>query len=188
MILEVAVTHLLFVPPPPDALATFTAIEGVRMAPTMLNIQEGPERLWGPEGAGALLLLQATFSNEDRAHGFWRAAAALMEHLAHTPGFIRRYSFAAGPTNTLLALWRTSADARAWFESDHHQKVMRDLYRERWQYSHFAALFEGTRAHERVVFCDRCDAVTPMPAEFCRGCGVHLLDIHRSVTSEGVSQ
>jgi heme-degrading monooxygenase HmoA len=187
MIQEAAVTQLLSIPPPPDALATLTSIEGVRMAPTMLNIQEGPERHWGPEGAGALLLLQATFSDEERAHGFWRAAAALMEHLARAPGFIRRYSFAAGPTITLLALWRTAEDARAWFASDHHQKVMRGLYRERWQYSHFAALFEGTRAHERVVFCDRCDAVTPMPAESCRGCGVRLLDIHRSDSSQGVT-
>jgi ribosomal protein L40E len=180
-------TELLSVPPPPDALATMTAIEGIRMAPAMLNIQEGPDRRWGPEGAGALLLLQATFSDEARAHGFWRAAAVLMEHLAHAPGFIRRYSFSDGSTNTLLALWRTAADARAWFESDHHQMAMRDLYRERWQYSHFAALFEGTRAHERVVFCDRCDAVTPMPAESCRGCGAALLDVYASDRPRGVS-
>lgn len=180
-------TQLLSVPPPPDVLAAFTAIEGMRMAPTMLNVQEGPERHWGPEGAGALLLLQATFSDEERAHGFWRAAAALMEHLAHAPGFIRRYSFSDGSTNTLLAFWRTAADARAWFETDHHQKAMRDLYGERWQYSHFAALFEGTRHHDRVVFCEQCDAVTPMPAATCRGCNAPLVDVHLSGSPEAVS-
>src|SRR5918992_4108879 len=129
MIPEVAVTQLLSVPPPPDARAAIQAVEGSRMGPTLLNVQEGPERRWGPEGAGALLLLQATFSDEDRAHGFWRAAAALMEQLAPAPGFIRRYSFADGPTITLLALWRRMPTRLA---SDHHQKVMQDLYRERW--------------------------------------------------------
>jgi ribosomal protein L40E len=111
-----------------------------------------------------------------------------MEHLAHTPGFIRRYSFADGPTVTLLALWRTAGDARSFFASDHHQRAMQDLYRERWHYSHFAALFEGTRHHDRVVFCDQCDAVTPMPAASCRGCGTRLVDIHLSGSPERVSQ
>jgi heme-degrading monooxygenase HmoA len=186
MIPEVAVTQLLSVPPPPDAIATFNAIEGVRIGPATLSVQEGPEP-GGPERAGALLLLQATFSDEDRAGGFWRAAAALMEHLAHTPGFIRRYSFADGPTITLLALWRTAEDARSFFASDHHQKAMQDLYRERWQYSHFAALFEGTRHHDRVVFCDRCDAVTPMPAATCSGCGTPLVNLHLTGSPEGVN-
>jgi hypothetical protein len=36
------------------------------------------------------------------------------------------------------------ADANAFFASEQHQAAMRDLYRERWQYSHFAALFETT--------------------------------------------
>ncbi len=188
MIPEVAVTQLLSIPPPPDAGAAIQAVEGSRMGPTLLNVQEGPDRRWGPEGAGALLLLQATFSDEDRAHGFWRAAAGLMEHLATAPGFIRRFSFADGPTITLLALWRTAEDAHSWFASDHHQKVMQDLYRERWQYSHFAALFEGTRHHDRVIFCDQCDAVTPMPAESCPRCGADFFDIYDSDSAEGVSQ
>ena len=180
-------TQLLAVSPPPDALADMQAIEGIRTAPTMLNVQEGPERHRGPEGAGALLLLQATFSHEQRAWGFWRAAATLMEHLARAPGFIRRYSFADGPSITLLALWRTAEDARSWFASDHHQKVMQDLYRERWQYTHFAALFEGTRHHDRVVFCDRCDAVTPLPAVSCPACGADLVDVYASDPVTGVS-
>lgn len=178
-------TELLTLPPPPEVVASLAAVEGVRMGPTMLNIQVGPEGRRGPEGAGAILLLQATFSREERAQGFWRAAAGLMEQLAVAPGFIRRYSFADGPTITMLALWRTVADAQGFFASDRHQAVMQDLYRERWQYSHFAALFESTRHHDRVVFCDECDAITPMPATTCSGCGAALMDIHVSMMNRG---
>lgn len=178
-------TDLLTLPPPPDVIEAVTAIDGMRMGPTMLNVQEGPEGRRGPEAAGAVLLLQATFSREERAQGFWRAAARLMAQLAAAPGFIRRYSFADGPTITLLALWRTVADAHAFFSSDQHQAVMRELYRERWQYTHFAALFESSRHHDRVTFCDECEAVTKMPAETCSGCGVALMDIHMSVMNAG---
>jgi heme-degrading monooxygenase HmoA len=187
MILEkgAEMTELLSLPPPPDVIASLGDIERMRMGPTMLNIQEGPEGHRGPEGAAAVLLLQATFSRPERAEAFWRAAAGLMKCLADAPGFIRRYSFADGPTITLLALWRTVADAHAFFASDRHQAVMHQLYRERWQYSHFAALFESPRHHDRVVFCDECDAVTRMPAKTCSGCGAALLDIHMSVTNGG---
>lgn len=178
-------TELLSLPPPPDVLASLAGINGMRMGPTMLNVQEGPEGHRGPEGAAALLLLQATFSREDRAEAFWRAAAGLMESLAVAPGFIRRYSFADGPTITLVALWRTVADAHAFFSSDRHQAAMRELYRERWQYSHFAALFESTKHHDRVIFCDECDAVTPLPAKSCSGCGAALMDIHVHVMNGG---
>jgi heme-degrading monooxygenase HmoA len=184
MIPEVPVTQLLTVLPPPEAIATLGAIQGVRLAPTVLNAQEGPEGHRGPEAAQALLLLQATFSHEERAHAFWRAAAALMEHLATAPGFIRRYSFADGPTITLLALWRTVADANAFFASDEHQAAVRDLYRQRWQYSHFAALFETASHRDRVIFCDHCDGITTMPASECCGCGAALIDVHRTRAPE----
>ena len=171
-------TQLLTVPPPPEVVAGLGGIEGLRMAPTVLNTQEGPEGDRGPEAAEAVLLLQATFTHEERARAFWRAAAALMQQLATAPGFIRRYSFADGPTITLLALWRTVADADAFFASDEHQAAMIGLYRERWQYSHFAALFEITSHRDRLIFCDHCDGITPMPAAECRGCGTALIDAH----------
>jgi hypothetical protein len=51
------------------------------------------------------------------------------------------------------------ADANAYFESDQDQAAMRDLYRQRWQYSHLAALFEITSHRDRVIFCDHCDGI-----------------------------
>jgi hypothetical protein len=43
--------ELLSEPPPPEAIAKMTAIEGVRIVPTALTIQQGPDRHLGP-GSG----------------------------------------------------------------------------------------------------------------------------------------
>ena len=82
--------ELLTEPPPAEAIAKMTAIEGVRIVPTALTTQQGPDRQLGPEAAGAVLILQATFTNKQRAAGFWLKAAELFERLAVAPGFIRR--------------------------------------------------------------------------------------------------
>src|SRR5436189_1340 len=66
--------ELLTQPPPPEAIARMTAIEGVRVTPTVVATQEGPDRHLGPEAAGAVLILQATFVDQDRAADFWAAA------------------------------------------------------------------------------------------------------------------
>ena len=65
---------------------------------------------------------------------------------------------------TLLALWRTVADAHAFFSSDQHQAVMRELYRERWQYTHFAALFESMR-HTTIAWSS---VTIAMPSPQCQ--------------------
>ena len=175
--------QLLTEPPPAEAIAKIAAIEGVRMAPTMLTTQQGPDRHLGPEAAGAVLILQATFVDKQRAAAFWLRLAELLERLAEAPGFIRRFAFADGPHGYLIAFWRTSADAHAFFASTEHQAAMRDLYRERWQYSHFAALWEMASPHQRVIFCEQCDGVTPATEGVCVGCGSELVDPF-SVTDE----
>lgn len=168
--------ELLTSPPPMDAIARMTAIDGVRVVPTILATQQGPESHLGPEAAGAILLLQATFVDEAKAAAFWQAAAALMEKLATTPGFIRRFNFTDGPHYTLIALWRTKADADAFFGSDEHRAAMQDLFRDRWQHSHFAAVWELAAPRDRVIFCRECDGVTPAAEGVCRGCGATLFD------------
>jgi heme-degrading monooxygenase HmoA len=177
--------ELLTGPPPMDVIARMVAIEGVEVSPTIVATQEGPERHLGPEGAGAILILQATFADEERAAGFWHTAAGLMEKLAAAPGFIRRYNFTAGPHYTLFAFWRTTADAHAFFASDEHQAAMRDLYEHRWQHSHFAGLWECAAPRERVVFCQTCDGVTPAAAGTCGGCGGELYDPYQAATRVG---
>ena len=99
--------------------------------------------------------------------------------LAAAPGFIRRYSFPDGPIITLVALWRTVADAKAFADSPEHSAVVRDLYQQRWQYSHFSALWEMASNHGRVIFCDQCDGITAASESVCRGCGVDLVDVYR---------
>ena len=153
--------ELLTGPPPMDAIVRMSAVDGVRTAPTMLTTQQGPDGHLGPEAAGAVLILQGTFVDEERAAEFWLTAAGLIERLATAPGFIRRYSFADGPHVTLLALWRTTADAHAFFSSDEHQTAMREMFRQRWQYSHFAGLWEMTTPRPASSSAKECDGVTP---------------------------
>jgi heme-degrading monooxygenase HmoA len=168
--------ELLAQAPPPEAIAKISAIEGVRIVPTVLTTQQGPERHLGPEAAGAVLILQGTFVDTQRAAAFWLRAAGLFERLAAAPGFIRRFSFADGPFGYLIAFWRTPADAHAFFSSDQHQAVMRDLFDQRWAYSHFAGLWEMTAPRQRVIFCQQCDGVTPATDRVCLRCGTELFD------------
>jgi heme-degrading monooxygenase HmoA len=171
------VTELLTLPPTPEAISAMVAIDKTSIAPTILATQQGPEGGLGPEAAGAILMLQATFADADGAAKFWAAAVPLMEMLASAPGFIRRYSFPDGPTITLIALWRTAADAATFADSPQHRQVVRQLYQERWQYSHFSAVWEMASNHGRVIFCDRCDAVTAASQGVCGGCGVDQIDV-----------
>src|SRR5258708_6477558 len=101
---EDPMVELLTTPPPMDVIRRMTAIPGVRVTPTVLATQEGPDRHLGPEAAGAVLMLQATFVDEAKAAEFWNAAAGLLELLATAPGFIRRWNFTDGPHYTLIAL------------------------------------------------------------------------------------
>ena len=171
-------TELLTLPPTPSAINAMIEIPKMSIAPTILATQQGPDGGLGPESAGAILILQATFTRPEGAEKFWAAAVPLMELLAAAPGFIRRYSFPDGPNITLIALWRTQADAKAFASSPEHRAAVRDLYEQRWQYSHFSAVWEMASNHGRVIFCDRCDAITEASERICRGCGTQLLDVY----------
>lgn len=173
-------TQLLNSPPPAEAIAAMLAMPKTQIVPTMLATQCGPDGACGPEAAGAILMLQATFADPDGAAAFWAAAVPLLELLASAPGFIRRYGFPDGTSITLLALWRTADDARAFAATPQHRAAVRELYAERWQYSHFSALWEMTSNHDRVIFCPDCDAVTPASVGTCRGCGGALVDVYAS--------
>jgi heme-degrading monooxygenase HmoA len=173
------VPELLTLPPPPEAITAMAALPHARIVPTILATQQGPDGDLGPESAGAILMLQATFTRPEGAAAFWAAAVPLMELLATAPGFIRRYSFPDGPSITLIALWRTMVDAQAFAAGAPHREAVRDLYRQRWQHSHFSALWEMTANHGWVIFCDSCDGITAAGAGSCGSCGAALADVHR---------
>ena len=170
--------------PPADTVERIKAIDGVRVEPATLWMQRGPDGDLGPEAAGALLMLQATFVDEQGAADFWAAAAGLFELLATAPGFIRRVGFGLGMDMTLIVLWRTPDDANAFFETAEHQAAMRELFRGRWQYSHYAGLFEMPKPRHRVIFCQHCDGVTPVEEGVCRGCGGELFDPFRAADND----
>ena len=174
---EQTMTDVQLFPPHAEALTAMAGIPGIEIAPTIFVRQPGPEGHRGPEAAGAVLMLQATFSNPDGARAFWDAAVDLMALLEHAPGFIRRYSFPDGPSITLIALWRTIEDAKAYASTPEHRAAVRELYRHRWQNSHYSALFELQSSHGRVIFCDACDGVTPAEERVCKKCDAPLNDI-----------
>jgi heme-degrading monooxygenase HmoA len=152
------------------------AIDGLRIVPATLNTQSGPDAHLGPESAGAVLLLQGTFVDEAGFAEFWREVAHMMTLLATAPGFIRRYNFADGPHYTLIALWRSTADAHAFFASADHRAAMRTTFERRWNYTHFAGLWEASAPRQRLFFCQECDGVTPSTQTRCTECGASLFD------------
>jgi hypothetical protein len=79
------------------------------------------------------------------------------------------------------------SDANAFFASKELQAAMRGLYQGRWQYSHLPALFESPAHRDRVIFCDRCDGIIPMPASHCHECGAALVDVHRTAACSGAA-
>lgn len=173
-------TELLALPPTPEAIASLSQLPGSQISTIMLGTLRGPEGHLGPEAAGAILMLQATFTTQAGSEGFWTAQAALMELLNTAPGFMRSYGFGDGPNNTLLVFWHTLGDAKAFAARPEHRRVMRDLFEQRWQYSHFAGIWEMAGRHDRVIFCPDCNAVTPVREERCQGCGAELFDVYRS--------
>ena len=108
-------------PPQPDAIAAMLAIPDVAIVPSILATRSEQDAALGPEGAGAILVLQATFADPVGAEHFWAAAVPLMDLLAAARGFIRRYSFPDGPNMTLIAFWRTLADAPAFAAGPEHR-------------------------------------------------------------------
>ena len=173
-------TELLTLPPPPEAIAAMAAIPDSQLVPTVLGTQQGPEGRLGPEAAGAILILQATFTDAGGSAAFWKALVPLFELLESAPGFIRRYGFGDGPHNTLIAFWRTAEDARAFAARPEHHAAVRNLYQQRWQHSHFAAIWEMSASHDRMIFCPDCPAVTPAAQQQCSGCGTELPDAYRA--------
>ena len=89
-----AMTELLTIPPPPEAIHSMLQIPRTQIAPTILATQQGPDGHLGPEAAGAILMLQATFADADGATDEKRSCdGRLNDDPSHTSGeYKQRFS------------------------------------------------------------------------------------------------
>jgi heme-degrading monooxygenase HmoA len=162
-------------PPPDEVREQMAAIPGVRFTAGSVTGQAGPEAALGPESAGALLVLHATFDAEQSVEPFWEANLPVLQRLADAPGFIRRISVVDGDSVYLIAFWRSEEDARQFAALVEHRAAVRALAG-RIEYSHFVGLWSASSLHARRFFCV-CGASTPAPSTTCRGCGEPLADV-----------
>ena len=110
-------------PPPADVLPTILAIPGVAVQSTVLASQQGLDGHLGPEEAGAILMLQATFNDTDKAttqQGITNLARLLpvpdatgdLKSLAGgvrtSPSQIRNFAKATGSSNQLAYVQRST--------------------------------------------------------------------------------
>ena len=166
-----------FIPPPAEALEALGSIAGVRFTPGTVTGQVGPEGRFGPEAAGALLILHFTSVDEDATRRFWEVNLPVIRALSMAPGFIRRFSCVEGPNVYLVAFWKTEQDAKAFIRSAEHKAAVKALYNERILYSHFVGMWTAASVHSRLIFCPSCGQATPVPTDTCSGCGVALIDV-----------
>jgi heme-degrading monooxygenase HmoA len=134
----------------------------------------------GPEQAAAVLVLQGTLVSEDAAQSFWQRAAVTLREAMDSPGFIRFIGFNDGLCGYALGFWRSAEDAEAFAKGRAHGDARKELYRVGNQYTHFAGLFNASKAHKRHFFCEACGAVTDAPAQACGSCGNPLVDVFDS--------
>src|ERR1700730_11733755 len=145
-----------FIPPTIETLQALEAIPGVRFTRGTVTGQTGPEGRFGPEAAGALLILHFTSVDEDATRRFWEVNLPVIRALSTAPGFIRRFSCVEGPNVYLVAFWNTEQDAKAFIRSAEHKAAVKALYNERILYSHFVGMWTGARGHSPVVFFPAC--------------------------------
>lgn len=153
------------------------ALPGVRFTPGMVFSVE-KERI-GPEGAGAVLLLQNTLDTAEKARQFWSRAATTIEAATRAPGFIRLIGFGDSPESYALAFWRTIEEAQAYAKDLPHREAVKELYATGNQYSHFAGLFKAQAERKRRIFCEHCVVQNDASRTTCAQCGNALIDSFR---------
>jgi len=159
--------------PEGDVAARMGALQGARFTPGVVFSVEKEQV--GPEAAGAILVLQSTLADAEKAQQFWSRAASTIEAALGSAGFIRLIGFGDGPESYALAFWRTLADAEAYASALPHREAVKELYATGNQYSHFAALFAAASPRKRHIFCEHCGVQNDV-RERCAQCGNALID------------
>jgi heme-degrading monooxygenase HmoA len=159
--------------PEGETAARMAALTGSRFTPGVVFSVE--KEHVGPEAAGAILVLQGTLADAEKAQQFWSRAASTIESALESAGFIRLIGFGDGPETYAVAFWRTLADAEAFTKELPHREAVKELYATGNQYSHFAGLFAASQQRKRHIFCDQCGVQNDVH-ERCAQCGNPLVD------------
>ena len=156
--------------------ARMGALTGARFTPGMVfSVEKEPV---GPEAAGAVLVLQGTLADAEKAQQFWSRVASTVEAALEAPGFIRLIGFGDGPDSYALAFWRRLEDAQAYAKGVAHRAAVKELYATGNQYSQFAGLFAASAPGKRHIFCDQCGVQNDV-RDRCAQCGNPLVDSFR---------
>jgi hypothetical protein len=174
--------ELRYFPPTPEAIARMAQIPGLRLTNIPVVGVDGPDSALGPEAAQAILHLHMTMIDEDKTRVFWDHIAATLTAASRAPGLIRYVAMSDGLSNDAVAWWRTLDQARAFAQTEVHRAAVSEMYREGFEYSHFAGLWQLVEPRNRQVCCDDCGAWTVLPADACRECGSDLTDVFRDET------
>lgn len=162
--------------PEGEVAARMGALPGVKFTPGMVFSVE--KELVGPEAAGAVLILQNTLIDPEKAQQFWSRAATTLEAALEAPGFIRFIGFGDGPENYALAFWRTMEDAERYARGLPHREAVKELRATGSQYTHFAGLFAASQRRQRHIFCEQCGVQNDV-RDTCAQCGNPLVDSFR---------
>ncbi len=173
-------TELGAFPPGEEAQAALAGVPGMRFTPGAVMGLEGPLGDLGPEAAGCVMVLHATFVDAEGADRFWDTIPGILEAAREAPGLIRLIAFGDGLSGYTVGFWKTEDEAKAFAREPVHREAVREQYETGYQYTQFAALWSPMTSGHRHVYCEDCGARTPMPAEACDACGNPVVDVFRT--------
>jgi hypothetical protein len=162
-------------PPDEQTIAIQRQVPGRRVIPGAIILLDGAGA-GGPEQAGALSLVYATFKDNANAQRGYRRFAAIHHHLVAAPGFLRWITFVDGVHGYALGMWRQAKDVEAFVRSDVHRRMVREQLTDPFQHSQFAGVWTTVTPTRRTLTCDGCSRPTPAPARCCTSCGAALHD------------
>ncbi len=165
-------------PPDPDIEALMEGLP-IRSSEGPVRVLEGPEAHLGHEAAGAILVLHTTMIDNDKAQLFHRQVAATLIAAASAPGMIRVVMATDGLSNDAYILWRSVEEAKAFASNTVHREAVSAMLRDRFEYTHFAGLWQQVEPRDRHVFCEKCGAESTMPIDHCSRCGNEVADVFR---------
>ena len=95
-----------------------------RITPGAVGALDAPSGPLGPEHAGALTYVYASFADDEGAQRGYRKFADMQHAMLAADGFIRWFSFADGPHGYGLGLWRSADDAVAFVRGEAHRAAV----------------------------------------------------------------